>query len=170
MFKIFNSLCTNSKTKRRSIQESKVNPKQENLIYNSFVKHNPGVVEDTKKTEVKAPDVIPNNTRQNKENVDHRKNTEFSSHDVNDKEDVGHHRSTIVTSNDVKNFLKKRIPLYNSSYELDEAIPEKEGADYVFQEDYSRRCTSSKLLFVLILHLQFPKSVRPTEGSSRLHS
>lgn len=123
-----------SKTKRRSIPEARNNPPKQDLIYNSFVKHTSSVSEKPKKVEVKAPEIIAKHTNPDKENVDHH-----------------HHKNAIVTSNDVKNFLKKRLPVYNSIHEFEEALSEIDGVLSTSHDDDSGKHTSSSEFFLNLI-------------------
>lgn len=106
-------------------------PPKQDLIYASFIERKPSITEEPKETEVTTPDIIMNNSSQNKENVNH-------------------HQHTTVTSNDVKNFLKKRIAPYNSYNHFEEALSEKAGA--LSQDSGSIQHTSSSEFLFNLLH------------------
>ena len=111
-----------------------MNPQKQDRVYDSFIKRTPSITEQPKKVESKAPDIVTNTSSQ-------------------DKENVNHHQHTTVTSNDVKNFLKKRLPLYNSLYNLEEALSDKGGALSQDNDSGSIQHTSSSKFLYSFIHI-----------------
>uniref|UniRef100_A0A2A4JLG2 HTH OST-type domain-containing protein n=1 Tax=Heliothis virescens TaxID=7102 RepID=A0A2A4JLG2_HELVI len=108
------------KSKRRSIPETVLKPQKQDLIFETFVKDTPRVPEEPEQSEVKAPDVVPE-----------------ASHY---KQPVANHQ---VTSTDVKNFLRKRLPLYNSLHSFEELASERGATISSCQDDDSGKQLSS---------------------------
>lgn len=60
----------------------------------------------------------------------------------NNKENMSDYPNTAVTSNDVKNFLRKRLPFYNSTHTLEETQSQ--------DDDSGKQTSSSKSLSFVI--------------------
>ncbi|XP_047031023.1 uncharacterized protein LOC124638175 [Helicoverpa zea] len=121
------------KSKRRSIPESAVN--KQNLIFETFVKDTLPVLKESEQSEVKAPDIVADASHNTENAVNHQ-----------------------VTSTDVKNFLKKRLPLYNSLHNLEEPSSEREVTISLCQDDDSGKHTSSSSSSTKALQLEELKS------------